>query len=433
MDVSGDVSGGPLIKTLSRRLSVLLAPLNRRCPWWLPSLVAASVVVGLQELDGTAFLEQRSYNLLHQMRAQLQPIAWDDRIVVIAIDEASLAEYGRFPWGRERYAQLLDTLWVSQPGAVAFDLLLPEAAPADEQLAQAIIDSGNIVLAVGSDTQGTTLDVTPTLADPATGTFTTGFVNHWTDTDGVSRSARLYQNQFPALSAATVQTYLDSLANTQQNSQRVEQRPTVTEQIHPALTTPQSNRHWLNWPQAIPAPNTSDPASLTVLSFADVAEGRIDLALLQNKIVLVGVTALGIDPLRTPFHLEPPVSGVYLHAAVIDNLLNDRFLTRPLNDGLLLLLVLGLSVVTGYSLHSRSAKWQIIYCAGVPLAWLGIVYGAFTLSGWLPLAAPIGAVWLTAVGLQLQQQQDKQQLMNLFAMSVAPQTAQVIWQRKQEI
>ncbi|MEO0458568.1 MAG: adenylate/guanylate cyclase domain-containing protein [Cyanobacteria bacterium P01_A01_bin.114] len=40
---------------------------------------------------------------------------------------------------------------------------------------------------------------------------------------------------------------------------------------------------------------------------------------------------------------------------------------------------------------------------------------------------------MPGIARQLQTQHDKQQLMNLLAMSVAPETAQLIWQRKQEI
>ena len=35
----------------------------------------------------------------------------DKRVVILDIDERSLAEIGRWPWGRERLATLLDTLF----------------------------------------------------------------------------------------------------------------------------------------------------------------------------------------------------------------------------------------------------------------------------------------------------------------------------------
>ncbi|MCP2937546.1 CHASE2 domain-containing protein, partial [Salmonella enterica subsp. enterica serovar Typhimurium] len=35
----------------------------------------------------------------------------DDRVVILDIDERSLAEVGRWPWGRERLATLMDKLF----------------------------------------------------------------------------------------------------------------------------------------------------------------------------------------------------------------------------------------------------------------------------------------------------------------------------------
>ncbi|MEL6248998.1 MAG: adenylate/guanylate cyclase domain-containing protein, partial [Cyanobacteria bacterium J06627_15] len=223
--------------------------------------------------------------------------------------------------------------------------------------------------------------------------------------------------------------YLSSLAQTQQAALPVESRQ--LERLAETRATDPDIPVWLKWPGPVPS-DAAPGSSLRVLSFADVAEGRIDLSELQNKIVLVGVTALGIDPIRTPFHLAAPTSGVYLHAAIVDNLLCQRFLTRlPRRDAYLGLIVL--SGVAGCLFYGRGAQGQLLGCVGFPIVWLGLVYGAFVMQYWLPLAAPIGAVWLTAAGVQLQIQRDKQQLMNLFAMSVAPETAQIIWQRKQEI
>ncbi|MEO1402216.1 MAG: adenylate/guanylate cyclase domain-containing protein [Cyanobacteria bacterium J06635_1] len=419
--------GGRQIKSswLPRPLS---QSLEQRCPWLFASLAAAGCVLGVTLLGGTAFLEQRGYNLLHQLRSHLNPIAWDSRIAVVAIDEASLDEYGRFPWSRQRYAQLLDTLWAAQPAAVSFDILMSEATPQDGQLAQAITDSGNVVLAEGDDGYGNALTISETITAPAEGAFVTGHVKNWPDADGVSRRAGLYEADFPALSVATLDTYRSSLENTQRGRSPLAVNDLADLEVAPVPVSPV----WLNWPGPVPQVGPPSASSLTVFSFADVAEDRVDLAALQNKIVLVGVTAAGFDPLRTPFHLDPPASGVYLHAAAVDNLLNQRFLNRM--PGVYVgVLLLGVSGLTGYILYGRGARAQVFCCLGFPLVWLGLVYGGFTMQWWLPLAAPIGAVWLTAAGLQLQIQRDKQQLMNLFAMSVAPEMAHLIWHRKQEI
>ncbi|HEY9064561.1 MAG TPA: CHASE2 domain-containing protein, partial [Burkholderiaceae bacterium] len=65
----------------------------------------------------------------------------DPRIVIVDVDEKSLAEVGRWPWGRDTMAALADDLFVRQRAAVVgFDLLFAEAdtssgLPALERLA----------------------------------------------------------------------------------------------------------------------------------------------------------------------------------------------------------------------------------------------------------------------------------------------------------
>jgi adenylate cyclase len=51
----------------------------------------------------------------------------DDRIVIVDIDEKSLAEVGRWPWGRNRLAELTDELFDRQKAAlVGFDIVFAE-------------------------------------------------------------------------------------------------------------------------------------------------------------------------------------------------------------------------------------------------------------------------------------------------------------------
>lgn len=62
-----------------------------------------------------------------RLRATL-PRTPDERIVIVDIDEKSLAEVGRWPWGRDRLARLADELFTRQQVAlVGFDIVFAEA------------------------------------------------------------------------------------------------------------------------------------------------------------------------------------------------------------------------------------------------------------------------------------------------------------------
>ena len=76
----------------------------------------------------------------------------DPRIVVVDIDQKSLAELGRWPWSRRTHAQLVDRLRVAGAKGIAFNILLSEPALFDPEgdalLARAIGQSGRVVLPV---------------------------------------------------------------------------------------------------------------------------------------------------------------------------------------------------------------------------------------------------------------------------------------------
>jgi adenylate cyclase len=60
------------------------------------------------------------YQVLHPRAHQELPVA------IVDIDEASLAEYGQWPWPRTRLAALVDRLTAAGAVAIAFDIVFPE-------------------------------------------------------------------------------------------------------------------------------------------------------------------------------------------------------------------------------------------------------------------------------------------------------------------
>ena len=376
-------------------------------------------------------LEQLGYNQLFLIREEIGILpnpGWDERIAVIAIDEASLDAYGPFPWPRERYADLLNLLAVSQPAVVGFDLLFAESMPGDAILTQAILDSGNVVLAVGADEQGRVIELAADFVQMPEGAFLLGHIQHARDADGMSRQVSLYEGTVPTLGISMLQIYESVLSHT------ISVDPAHPMDAQLAVPEPTADlKAWINWPGRVNGVQQSlTSGELRVYSFADVLSENVEPNVFQNKIVLVGVTATGLDRARSPLNFEPPIGGVYIHAAVIDNGLNARFLRRLPNWGAIVFL-LGLSLVTSKLLSYQDFKGRLAITIGFPFVWSVIVLLCFSGNWWIPTVAPIGAIFLTTAWLQLQEQHEKQQLMNLFAMHVAPEMANLIWQRKKEI
>jgi adenylate cyclase len=69
------------------------------------------------------FLNYRIYDLFLTTTATATP---SDKLILIGIDEKSLAAYGQWPWPRYRLAQLVDKLNESGVDAIALDMLMPE-------------------------------------------------------------------------------------------------------------------------------------------------------------------------------------------------------------------------------------------------------------------------------------------------------------------
>ncbi|MFC1606193.1 CHASE2 domain-containing protein, partial [Pseudomonadota bacterium] len=66
-------------------------------------------------------------NLLYDTRVRLSaPGGIDDRIVIVAIDEASLERLGHWPFTREKFANLMNNLFSYGTAVVSFDVLFAE-------------------------------------------------------------------------------------------------------------------------------------------------------------------------------------------------------------------------------------------------------------------------------------------------------------------
>ena len=336
----------------------------------LPGSLTTLVYAGLLALGALQPLEQLAYSVFFQLRGEQ---SWDDRLVLIAIDDASIKRFGRFPWPREQYVKLLQTMAkknTEAPSVVAIDLIWSEPSPDDAKLAQAIAQNGRVVLAQGRDSTGLPLLPVPALQEAA---IATGHIFKQPDPDSITRQIALSAPDGMALGLATVEAY--SLVSAQ---------IPLPNALHQPL--------WINWP--------GSAQTLRQYSFSDVIQGTLSASTFRNKIVLVGVTAVGIDPLVTPFDRNPPASGVFLHAAVINNLLQQKALNPVSFSWSLLMLGLlgpGLSML----LSGRRESLQVLMLLGLWLSWGGFSLLLFQWGYWVPIVLPLGLCTLTAIAVMV--------------------------------
>lgn len=305
---------------------------------------------------------QRLDALLYDLRLQLTlPGTLDPRIVIVDIDERSLARVGRWPWPRERLAALVRELTERQRvAALGLDVVFGEpqatasqpghGAP-DSALARAVAQQP-VVLGYyfTGDREGQRAGVLPapltgqppwpgllrwdgygaSTAALAAAAPAAGFFNAVTDRDGRVRSVPLVAGYHGALYESMALAVL----RLGQGQPALHLRPpdgtrggavTLLAPDHP-ITLPLDARGTTWVPYR--GPGGPQGGSFRYLSAADVLAGQLPAGSLQGRYVLLGFTAPGLMDLRaTPIGEAYP--GVEVHASLISAALDGRLLREP--------------------------------------------------------------------------------------------------------
>ena len=217
---------------------------------------------------------------------------WDYRpdpsVLIIAIDEGSLQRIGQWPWPRSVHARLLDRLTDAGAERIALDLMLSEPdrrdSRQDEILATAIRRNGHVVLPVlaapaAGDRMAEELLPIPLIAASAAAI---GHSDVEVDGDGVARGvylrAGIGQPHWPALGLALAglpASAIDGLPDPE-----------------PEVDSPYQWRR----DDYVRVRYAGPPERLPQVSYADVLEGHVDMAMLHGRRIVVGMTASGIAP-----------------------------------------------------------------------------------------------------------------------------------------
>jgi len=123
-----------MIETMQRKANAVLA-----------ALMLASALVALV-LSWTALGRQfdtYAYDYLFRLES---PAPWQPASIILAIDEETLTKYGGLTGMRAALADGLEKIQPAHPAAVAIDLILPDANPADDRLEAAFANTRNLVL-----------------------------------------------------------------------------------------------------------------------------------------------------------------------------------------------------------------------------------------------------------------------------------------------
>lgn len=328
---------------------------------------------------------QRIENILYDLRLRTtMPNTLDERIVILDIDEKSLAQEGHWPWRRDKLADLVDILFdYYEVKLVGFDVVFSEKNDSDslqmlEKLAKNQLQHDTSFLSAietirptlsyddkfsqslkkhpvilgyffshRSEQNNEIGQLPPPLSDtkddfthllfeaksyianvPAlqSSVLTGGYLNNANvDEDGVYRRLPIitrYQNQlYSTLSLSLFYQLLGS----------------------PPVEFITSNDYGDNRLEAISLAGFTIPVdnngnllvpfrgkqnSFRYISVTDVLNGVVDIAALKDKIMIIGTSAAGLLDLRsTP--VQNVYTGVEVHANILSGLLDQSVKSRP--------------------------------------------------------------------------------------------------------
>jgi len=418
--------------------------------WWnssfwlgLRAILIAIITLGftliLTNLSFFSLLELKGLDFLFILRGTLPP---PNQIVIVAIDEPSMAEIGRqWPWPRSKHAQLIGQLRRAGAKVIGFDILFAEPSdPAEDQaFARALREAGNAVLvselAVVDDPilrYITRVDPVPAFEETAAGV---GIPTIRIDTDGSVRRTSLLTPDMPSFAIQIVRHYLAKQAQRGaplQEWKGFSKQDLLKETVlinylgAPRTVNTVSYYQALDYERMLPPGLFADKIVLVGFSVDTTAEPRHQMA----------------DTFLTPFSLVSGVktSGVEIQATVVDNLLEGRFVSE-LNGsvwvGLLLAFLLVASLVLT-RLNPVAALLTTGVLAGLLFAAAYVVF--VKASIWLPIFSGIMGLGLVFGGhlmaRTLSAERDRRQAIEEINRSLEAKVAertQELSQRHQEL
>ncbi|HMR29908.1 MAG TPA: adenylate/guanylate cyclase domain-containing protein [Geminicoccaceae bacterium] len=137
--------------------------------------------------------------------------------------------------------------------------------------------------------------------------------------------------------------------------------------------------------------------TLPTYPLADLLDGSIDVGVLRGRIVLLGATAAGAgDRFVTPFAERLP--GVEYLATAVANMLDGRSLLRDSRTAAVTVLAIVLMTLLGAMLAGRrSYSWSLAVTLGLLAGWWGLAQLAFVeRHWWLGIVTPSLALLLAA-------------------------------------
>ena len=362
------------IKQGSRRIT---RPMTLR-EWAGISLLMMLLTAGLAWLNGLGRLDQALYDRFLQANSR----APRTDIVIVAIDDYSLVELGKWPWPHLRHTELIRQISAAKPAAIGLDILFPETdnphadslESDDGKLAAALTASNKVILPLGSGQTGREFHPATPPAILSAAARQLGHLDLELDKDGVARSVFLQEGMrgewWPHFALAVRDVGRDN-------------------SLSGVPDTATKAGMWRRDFQ-MPIPYYGSSGRFTTVPYVAVLRGEVPANIFRGKYVLVGATAAGMaDSLTMPTPgNEAGISGVEINANILASLLDGKSISMASSLQTMLFCLLPVALVwLSYLLFTPRIALSVT--GGLIAATIAFSYAAMLAGTWLPPAAAL--------------------------------------------
>lgn len=351
-----------LLRLRTKVLGGIRAGQGRPLALVLACLLAAALAAG-----GDGALPQLRLALFNAYQVHLPRQRASGPVQIIAIDEAALKVFGQWPWPRTRLTELIEHINAQQPLAIGLDILMPEPDTTSPEALATRLPPGQLrdslaALPAYDDVLAAAMRRAPVVLGAA------GFVHSEAGTSDALRVWPVHVNRpapslrvmrfpqamssLPLLQAAAKGQGLLSVDLERGLVRRAPLVGAIGDTLAPAFSMEllrvatgssaleieagEDGVHSVSvgdlrvptTPDGAVWVNFSAPAMDRYVSALDVMRERLAPGALQNKIVIVAMTGLGLADYKTNARGDF-MPGVDTHAQMIESFFDGAFLRRP--------------------------------------------------------------------------------------------------------
>ncbi|MDO4753739.1 MAG: adenylate/guanylate cyclase domain-containing protein [Bacillota bacterium] len=301
----------------------------------------------------------------------------DSDIVILAIDDESLEVLGKWPWPRDYHGQLLEKIDSASPRAIGFDVLFLEEGDDDGGFIESLSRLSGKPIFAGFGTLSE--DAEPGLIRPMQ--FHLPFkgilpylevahINTIPDSDGIVRRGILGLD----VGKDGNQTIVDSLAYK------------IYEAAYdrkPDCPVDAWNRMYIRF--------SGRTGAFERVPYYMVLTGEVDPEYFRDKVVLIGVTAIGLadDYYFTPIDRAYPMYGIEVHANIIQQMADGLTWTEA-NKWVEFAILLGISLLSVLI----QSKLRLLFSTLAMILIAGIYIGIAVLLSRLQRGVVLGIVYV---------------------------------------